>query len=87
MQEFTGLLVTKMRIDLSRSHNLFYLNPNAGRLIPATVGWARHPLSTKGGHRREIITALEPSVTSPETLKETEEVSSKLSLEINHNSR
>ena len=34
----------------------------------------------------QVITTLEPSVTSPETPKETEEVNSKLSLGINHNS-
>ena len=87
MQEFAGFIARKMKINLSKSRSLFYLSPNMGKLIPATVGQAKHPLSTKGDHGREIITVSEPSVTSPETLKETEEVSSKFSLGINHNSR
>lgn len=75
-----------MKINLSKSRGLFYLNPKTRRIIPATLGRARRSSITQNSPRWEVVTTSEPSVTSPETLKEAEEVSSKPSLGINHNS-
>ena len=75
-----------MKINLSKSRSLFYLSPNIGRVILAALERAEHSFTEKSSHRKEVIATSEPSVTSPETPKETEEVSSKFSLGINHNS-